>query len=202
MRLFLPDVSQRTGARRSNCPAPWRRARAFKRCVCSPALLVQAKKKLSKPACVVFIHPNFHNPKNKLEINALDRSWSARLSCECLERVYVMKSTAAMRVERKVLHAWIVGNNAVCTLVAGLCGWTVHDDKMDDWKRRRQSWFMQVNNYFCNPRVLAPAPPVSYSLCVDTIACVCACACVYLCLRLCMFIYLTRSVSPYAGQRG
>lgn len=26
---------------------------------------------------------------------------------------------------------------------AGLCGWTVHDDKLDEWKRRRQGWFMQ-----------------------------------------------------------
>jgi len=26
---------------------------------------------------------------------------------------------------------------------AGLCGWTVLDDKMDEWKRRRQTWFMQ-----------------------------------------------------------
>jgi hypothetical protein len=27
--------------------------------------------------------------------------------------------------------------------MAGLCGWTVHDDKLDEWKRRRQLWFMQ-----------------------------------------------------------
>ena len=26
---------------------------------------------------------------------------------------------------------------------AGVCGWTVLDDKMDEWKRRRQTWFMQ-----------------------------------------------------------
>ena len=27
--------------------------------------------------------------------------------------------------------------------MAGLCGWTIHEDKMDEWKRRRQLWFMQ-----------------------------------------------------------
>ena len=28
-------------------------------------------------------------------------------------------------------------------MAPGICGWTVHDDKMDEWKRRRQMWFMK-----------------------------------------------------------
>ena len=29
------------------------------------------------------------------------------------------------------------------TLCAGISGWIVHEDKMDEWKRRRQNWFMK-----------------------------------------------------------
>ena len=37
------------------------------------------------------------------------------------------------------IAAWHLHDTIISWLVlTGLCGWTVHEDKMDEWKRRRQ----------------------------------------------------------------
>jgi len=66
----------------------------------------------------------------------------------------------------------------------GVSGWSVHEEKMEDWRRRRQTWFMKVSkcSHTCISLALTPTLSASCSLCLSLRVRVYACIQTSVCL--------------------